>query len=76
MSDMIDMYRDARFERRALRAMFGVPCPKCAVNRPRAHPSILLPGDVCRVDQYHDRRATLTIAQRDEAVEALAQKEI
>ena len=56
MGDMGDYYNDLRESRKERRAKFGVDCPRCAVVRPRAHPSILLPGQRCKVDGYRDPR--------------------
>lgn len=56
MSDMGEYWRDVKDARRELRRELGVPCPQCAVARPRAAASILLPGQRCRVDGYVDPR--------------------
>jgi hypothetical protein len=56
MGDMGDLYRDLREHRREQRAKLGVSCPKCPFVRPKAEPSILLPGQRCRVDGYRDPR--------------------
>ena len=48
MGDMGDMYRAMKDDRRELRAKYGVSCPSCAIARPKAHPTILLPGQRCR----------------------------
>lgn len=56
MGDMGDYYNDLRDSRRDARAKYGVNCPQCAVARPKAHPSILLPGQRCKVDGYRDPR--------------------
>lgn len=56
MSDMIDAFRDLRDYRKHRRATLGIDCPQCAVARPRAHPSKLLPGQRCKVDGYRDPR--------------------
>lgn len=56
MSDYGDMCRDIREARREARAKHGVPCPACAIHRPKAHPSILLPQQRCKVDGYRDPR--------------------
>jgi hypothetical protein len=53
------MFRDMNDHRKALRAKFGVNCPQCAIKRPKAHPSILLPQQRCRVDGYVDPRPEL-----------------
>lgn len=60
MSDAIDDLRAMKEYHRAMRAKFGVNCPQCAKVRPKAHPSILLPGQRCRVDRYVDPRPELT----------------
>lgn len=70
MSDTIDMYRDMKLYRKAERAVYGVNCPKCAQVRPRAHPSILLPGQRCRVDGYRDPREQPSEDERNAAVNA------
>lgn len=63
MSDAIDYWRGAGDLRKARRAAFGVNCPQCAKVRPRAHPSILLPQQRCKVDGYRDPRPYLTDEQ-------------
>ena len=67
MGDMGDLYNALREERRRIRATYGVNCPKCAEARPKAHPSILLPGQQCKVDGYRDPRPRLTHEQMDRA---------
>ena len=56
MGDMADLFRDLREHKRDLRARLGVPCPQCRVKQPKREPSILLPGQRCRVDGYRDPR--------------------
>ena len=56
MGDMGDYYNDLRTSRRERRAALGVNCPQCRVVRPKAQPSILLPGQRCKVDGYRDPR--------------------
>jgi len=56
MGDMGEYYNALREDRRERRARLGVDCPRCAVVRPKAHPTILLPGQRCRVDGYIDPR--------------------
>lgn len=63
MSDTIEGYKDIADHRKALRAKYGVNCPQCAVKRPKAHPTILLPQQRCRVDGYRDPRPELTDKQ-------------
>ena len=64
MGDVGDLFNPLRDARRALRAAYGVNCPQCAIARPRAHPSILLPQQRCKVDGYRDPRPRLTDEQR------------
>jgi len=56
MGDVGDYWRDAKDEKKELRRRFGVECPKCKEVRPKAHPSILLPQQRCKVDGYRDPR--------------------
>lgn len=56
MSEMGDDWRAVKDERRRLRLKYGEPCPKCVELLPRANPTILLPGQVCRIHKYKDPR--------------------
>lgn len=56
MGDMGDFYRDLRESRRLRREAFGVDCPMCRVKQPKRTPTILLPGQRCKVDGYRDPR--------------------
>ncbi len=56
MGDIGDYFNEIREERKRRRALFGVACPKCREVRPKAHPSILLPSQRCKVDGYRDPR--------------------
>lgn len=56
MGDMGEIFNAMKDHKRELRARLGVNCPKCAIARPKAHPSILLPGQRCKVDGYRDPR--------------------
>ena len=60
MSDMGEMYRDMKEYRKALRRAFGIPCPACNALEPKRDPTILLPGQRCKVDGYKDARSRLT----------------
>lgn len=60
MSDMTELFRSMGDHKKRLRAKYGVNCPECAKKRPKAHPSILLPQQRCRVDGYRDPRPDLT----------------
>jgi hypothetical protein len=64
---MGDYYNDIRDARKADRAERGIDCPQCAIARPKAHASILLPGQRCKVDGYRDPRPR-------EAIKALEAK--
>lgn len=55
MSDMIDAFRDLKAMRRREREIFGIPCPVCREKLPKAHPKILLPGQLCRAHKPHFR---------------------
>lgn len=69
MSDMIETFHAINDHKKLIRAKFGVDCPHCILNRPRANPSKLLPGQRCRVDGYRDPRPELTAADH-QSVEA------
>ena len=56
MSDYGDLCRDIREDRKAARAKHGVPCPECVSLLPKASPSILLPGQRCKIHGYRDTR--------------------
>lgn len=57
MGDMGDMYREWKDHKREQRRKFGLPCPVCTEKLPRAQPTIMLPGQRCRVCGYVDKRA-------------------
>ena len=56
MSEIGDHFRAIADHRKEMRRLHGVTCPMCPVKRPRAHPSILMPGQQCKVDGYVDPR--------------------
>lgn len=56
MGDAAEGFRALKEYRKRERAEHGVECPRCKIKRPKAHPSILLPGQRCRVDGYVDPR--------------------
>lgn len=70
MSDVGEIYGALKDVTKARRRLFGVNCPQCAIKRPRAHPTILLPQQRCRVDGYRDPRPYLTDEQEAEAIRA------
>lgn len=53
MGDMGDTFRDWREYKKEQRAKLGVPCPECVRLLPKANPSILLPGQKCRIHTYY-----------------------
>ena len=59
MGDVGDTFNAMREHRREQRAKHGQPCPKCVELLPKAHPSILLPGQRCRIHGYRDQRPRL-----------------
>lgn len=63
MGDMGDFFRDLRESHKERRRLHGVECPECKRLRPRAHPTILLPQQRCRVDGYRDLRPELADGQ-------------
>lgn len=66
-SETGDMWRSWKDGQRNLRRVHGVNCPDCTKGRPKAHPSILLPGQRCKVDGYRDTRPRLTDEQQEGA---------
>jgi hypothetical protein len=54
--DMGEIFRAMKADRRRLRALYGVNCPKCNEKQPKRIPSILLPGQRCKFDGYRDPR--------------------
>lgn len=59
-SDYGDMCRELREERKELRAKYGKPCPDCQRLLPKAHPTILLPQQRCKIHNYRDPRPRIT----------------
>lgn len=59
MGDVGDLFNDMRQHRKELRDKFGVACPECVRLLPKAHPSILLPGQRCKIHGYKDKRPRL-----------------
>ena len=67
MGDMAEVFRDMRDHKKAIRQRYGVMCPHCQIVRPKAHPTILLPQQRCKVDGYQDQRPRLTDEQWSQA---------
>jgi hypothetical protein len=49
MSDLGDDYRAWREHKRQRRREKGQPCPGCVIVQPRRDPTIMMPGQKCRV---------------------------
>lgn len=60
MGDVGDYFNDLKAYRKALRAKFGVECPMCRAKQPKREPTVMLPGQRCKVDGYVDPRPRLT----------------
>jgi hypothetical protein len=67
MSEMVEIFGAMKDHKRLLRAKYGIPCPECQRLLPKAHPSILLPQQVCRIHKYRDQRTKLTEEQWSQA---------
>jgi hypothetical protein len=61
MGDMAEDFRLLRERRKAFRAEHGRPCPECIKRLPKAHPSILLPGQRCKIHGYRDPRPRIDV---------------
>ena len=58
--DMGEHFNDLRDYRRAMRERFGQPCADCVRLLPKACPSILLPGQRCKIKGHgRDQRTRL-----------------
>lgn len=57
MGDMREGFDLMRDERRRRRAEQGVPCPGCPKVQPKRDPTVLMPGQRCRVCGHRDDRA-------------------
>lgn len=56
MGAMGDYFNDLRADRKERRDRLGIDCPRCREKQPKRTPTILLPGQRCRVDDYRDPR--------------------
>jgi len=56
MGDMGDIFNSFRDAKKELRRKYGQPCSMCVKLLPKANPSILLPGQRCRIHNYRDPR--------------------
>jgi hypothetical protein len=71
VSDIVDMFRLMKQHKTALRKEFAIDCPACAIARPKAPASKLLPQQRCRVDGYRDPRPALTDAQYQDVADRM-----
>lgn len=55
MSDTIDDYNAMKAHTKSLRTKYGIECPVCKVKRPKACATILMPQQVCKVEQYSSK---------------------
>jgi len=55
-SEYGELCRELRDAKREARGKHGIPCPECVRLLPKAHPSILLPGQRCKIHKYKDPR--------------------
>lgn len=67
MNDQVDNFKAQKEHKKRIKEKCGVQCPDCKKRRPKASPSILLPGDRCNVDGYLDLRVRLTQDQWSKA---------
>ena len=67
MSEMVEIFGATKDHKKRLRAKYGSPCPDCQRLLPKAHPSVLLPQQVCRIHGYRDPRPELTQEQWSQA---------
>jgi hypothetical protein len=56
MSDYGELCHELKNQKREARFKHGVPCPKCIELLPKANPTILLPGQRCKIHGYKDLR--------------------
>jgi uncharacterized Zn finger protein len=63
MSDTIDDYKSMADHKKRMREQYGINCPVCTLKLPKAHPTIMLPKQRCKVCGYVDQRPHLTNEQ-------------
>jgi hypothetical protein len=56
MSEEGDFWKEYREERKKERRRLGINCPGCNIKEPKRTPTILMPGQRCRVCGYKDPR--------------------
>jgi len=52
MGDMGDTFNGIKQHKKDQRSQYGLPCPMCNVKQPKRIPTILMPGQKCKVDGY------------------------
>lgn len=55
-SEVTEVWKVLKEDRKERRRLYGAPCPVCVEKLPRACPTILLPGQRCRIHNYRDQR--------------------
>jgi hypothetical protein len=71
MGDMGDGWNELKHIRGVLRRQFGIECQDCIEKLPKSSPSILLPGQRCKIKGhgFKNTNPRITQEQRDEAQE-------
>jgi len=72
VGEMVEMYKVMHLHKKALREKYAINCPACAIARPKAPPSKLLPQQRCRVDGYRDPRPRLTDKDYQDVADSLS----
>lgn len=67
MSEYGDLCKYLREQRKSLRRELGIDCPQCKVKQPKRTPTILLPGQRCKVCGYKDPRQRAKIGAGETA---------
>jgi hypothetical protein len=63
MGDVGDTFRAWHEQAKALRLTYGVDCPGCRRKQPKRIPTVMLPGQRCKVCGYRDPRPRLSDEQ-------------
>ena len=56
MGDMGELYNAMKDQRKEIRAKLGIECEDCKRLLPKANPSILLPGQKCKMHKFRAPR--------------------
>lgn len=64
MSEYAELCRDMRDHKRKVKGEFGVLCEGCKIARPKAHPTIMLPKQKCKVCGHKDNRPRSIMEQK------------